>query len=185
MENHFAASNFTKAASELKENIYAFENEWRGKKKIDDNDKQLFERALKEGVSSAHDIVRNQRDDYFTASAPPKINIIKLLGKASTDVASLFSTYRSQKLTTTLSAEVDSDAKKAAKELLLADIAKLINIVNARNELISEKRNNLKEPDITEADREYLETYLKTLVSAQRESEELMGNKTIALAGAT
>ena len=112
MEKKFGASNFAKAASDLKEKIYAFEGEWRDKA-FEDGSGNLTpdcRAALKTGITEAREIARKQRDAYFAGTAPPSIDIMKYLDKAKTDVAAIIKNYQTPELTKALKDEQQKEA---------------------------------------------------------------------------
>ena len=181
METEFAASNFENAVSKLKEKIYAFECEWKGKAFNKETLTSECKNALKEGITQAREIVRNQREAYFTASAPPSIDIMKSLDKARTDVAALIKNYQSPELTKALKDEQDEKAAQLTKNLLLGEISKLTALINARDQLISEKERELAAGPNTDR-KGALKTFIATLRKAQEETETTLINKTSELA---
>jgi len=181
MEKNFAASNFTKAISELKEKIYVFESEWKGKAFNGNALTPGCKNALKEGIKQAHEIARNQRETYFTASAPPSIDIMKSLDKARTDVAALIKNYQSPELTKALKNEQDEKAAQLTRNLLLGEISKLTALINARDQLIAEKERELAAGQNT-GRKDALKTFIATLRKAQEETETTLINKTSELA---
>ena len=181
MEKNFAASNFANAASKLKEKIYAFECEWKGKAFNKDTLTSECKNALKEGITQAREIARNQREAYFTASAPPSIDIMKSLDKARTDVAALIKNYQSPELTKALKNEQDEKAAQLTKNLLLGEISKLTALINARDQLIAEKERELAAGQNT-GRKGALKTFIATLRKAQEETETTLIKTTSELA---
>lgn len=181
MESEFAASNFTKAASQLKEKIYAFDGEWKGKAFDGNNLTPECKNALKEGITQAREIARNQREAYFTASAPPSIDIMKSLDKARTDVAALIKNYQSPELAKALKDEEDEKTAQLARNGLLGEISKLTALINARDQLIAEKVQELAAESDT-ARKGALKTFIATLRQAQEKTETTLIDKTSQLA---
>lgn len=180
-ETKFAASNFAKAASELKEKIYEFESKWKGKAFTGNNLTSDCETALKDGIKQAREIVRKQRENYFTASSPPSIDIMDSLNKARTDVTALIKNYQSPTLAKALKEEEEEKAAQLTKDLLLAEISKLASLINTRDQLIAEKERELA--NATTDDRKgALKTFIATLKKSQEKTEISLMEKSSELA---
>jgi hypothetical protein len=151
LDNKFAAANFVKAIASLKANIYAFEEDFR--EKAFDEDQKLTEEcraALHKGVREARDIVTDQRDEYFAASAPSSVNIANSLTKASQDTAAIFKAFQAPAFLRALADEKAAQVDLAEKENLRREIEvilqqnKLIDalIVSIEQELAAESEPN-------------------------------------------
>ena len=181
MEAKFAASNFASAASLLKERIYAFENEWRGKDLSEEIQAKAFNQALEDGVKEAREIAKKQRQDYFTNSAPPSINIMQSLAAAKIDAAALLKSYQSPKLTQALKDQEEEIAARKLNTQGLIETTRITALINARSQLIKEKELLLS----TEQDenrKQYLKSFIKTLLASQQADEVTLLKKTAELA---
>jgi len=181
MEKKFAGSNFAKAASDLKEKIYAFEGEWKGKAFTANALMGTCRDALTGGIKEAREIARKQREAYFAATAPPSIDIMKSLDKAKTDVAALIKNYQAPELKKALKDEQEKEAVELAMNLILAKISKLTALIDARDQLIAEKKQEM-EAEQDEARKGALKTFIDTLKKAQLQSETELMKKTLELA---
>ena len=182
MENTFKASNFAKAASELKEKIYAFEGAWNSKAFESGSLTEPCKTALQEGVVQAQEIVRKQRETYFTASAPPSVDIMGVLETARTNATKLIANYQSPKVAEAIKKEEEVKATQAAKDQHMAEIAKLTALIQGRKALIDEKEKekmSLKDDDPRKG---ALTTFISTLQKAQEGTETSLLTKTTELA---
>ncbi len=170
MEAKFAASNFAVTASLLKEGIYAFENEWRGKDLSEKAQVELFNQALDDGITKAREIANKQRQDYFNASAPPSINILESLAAAKTDAAALLKNYQSPKLTQALKDQEEEIAARKLNTQSRIESSRLTSLINARGQLIKEKEQLLN-TEQDESRKQYLKNFIKTLQASQQADE--------------
>ena len=181
MENTFAASNFAKAASELKEKLYAFEGAWNGKAFENVALTDDCKTALQEGIDQAREIVRKQREAYFTASAPPSIDIMGALETARTNATALIKNYQSPRLAEVLKKEEENKAQELTRNRIVAEISKLTALMSARDELIVAKEQELASSN-DDARKGVLKTFIATLREAQQGTETSLIVKTSELA---
>ncbi len=181
VEAKFAASNFGKAASALKENVYAIEAQWAGVRPKMDGDRLCpeFELALNQGILQAREIVRKQRDDYFAASAPPTVDIMDTLTKSRTDVIALLKQFQSPKMTETLKQEAEAKVKSIAMDTLQNDVAKLTATLAAQNDLIASKESEKVSADATR--KKSLDALILALSDARNQMEKTLLEKSVAL----
>ena len=181
MENTYAASNFAKAASELKESIYAFEGQWNGKAFNGAKLKEEAQNALLEGITKAREIVRKQRESYFTDSAPPSVDIMTTLDTAKATATKLIANFQSPHVAEALKNEENDKAKLVAREQYMAEITKLTALMKGRDELITQKEKELSPLKDDDPRKGAVETFIKTLRKAQEEAEISLLTKTSEL----
>ena len=139
----FAASNLMQAATELKGNIYGFENDWRLNAFAGNVLTEGCKKALENGIHVARQIVAKQRDAYFAASAPPNVEILSSVKKASDDAKMLLTKFQSPTLARSLKKEAAEQKRQTGIERLKREMIELLSQNDALDTLIENKKKEL------------------------------------------
>ncbi len=132
--------NFWKASADLKENLYSFEDKYKGKAVTEGNElSQEFLEDINNGIKQARQIVKEEQKAFFEGYSLPSVDLTQRLKEAFTGAKDLLKAQPSPQMD-----------RKTAREEEEKKIAKLEAKIKHLDKLIEEKKELIKNSDETE-----------------------------------